>query len=82
MYLCIPIEDGKIQIQTLNHGYQDCLDPDAFQNITSKFVQDMECVKTMHYLDDLLIKTNICFKDHLIRLEMVLARISFNKMLV
>jgi hypothetical protein len=32
MYNCIPIVYGKIQIQTLTHGYQDCLFPDVFQN--------------------------------------------------
>jgi hypothetical protein len=40
----------------------------------SKLVQDMEYVKT--YLDDLLILTNHSFKDHLLKLEMVLARLS------
>jgi hypothetical protein len=40
----------------------------------SKLVQDMEYVKT--YLDDLLILTNSSFNDHLLKLEMVLARIS------
>jgi hypothetical protein len=61
---------GKIQIQTLIHGYQDCLIPDVFQNVMSKLVQDMEYVKT--YLDDLLILTNrnSSFKDHLLKLEM------------
>jgi hypothetical protein len=50
------------------HGYQDCLDPDVFQNVMSKLVQDMEYVKT--YLDDLLILTNRnnSFKDHLLKL--------------
>jgi hypothetical protein len=40
----------------------------------SNLVQDMEYVKT--YLDDLLILTNSNFKDHLLKLEMVLARLS------
>jgi hypothetical protein len=71
MYHCIPM--GKIQIQTLTHGYQDCLVPYVFQNVMSKLVQDMEYVKT--YLDDLLILTNSSFKDHLLKLEMVLARL-------
>jgi hypothetical protein len=44
MYHCIPM--GKIQIQTLTNGYQDCHDPDVFQNVMSKLVQDMEYVKT------------------------------------
>jgi hypothetical protein len=34
----------------------------------------MEYVKTYH--DDLLIQTNIIFKYHLLKLEMVLARLS------
>jgi hypothetical protein len=56
MYHCIHMEHEKIQIQTLTHGYQDCLDPDVFQNVMPKLVQDMEYVKT--YLDDLLILTS------------------------
>jgi hypothetical protein len=56
--------------------------PDVFQNVISKLVQDMEYVKT--YLDDLLIltKTNSSFKDHLLKLEMVLARLSTTGMRV
>jgi hypothetical protein len=46
----------------------------------SKLVQDMEYVKT--YLDDLLILTNSSFKDHLLKLEMVLARLSTSSMRV
>jgi hypothetical protein len=72
MYHCITM--GKIQIQMLTHGYQDCLVPDDFQNVMSKLVQEIEYVKT--YLDDLLILTNNSFKDHLLKLEMVLARLS------
>jgi hypothetical protein len=76
MYNSIPM--GKIQIQTLTHGYQDWQDPDVFQNVMSKNVQDMEYVKTINYLDDLLILTNRnnSFKDHLLKLEVVLARLS------
>jgi hypothetical protein len=40
----------------------------------SKLVQGMEYVET--YLDDLLIIINSSFKDHLLKLEMVLARLS------
>jgi hypothetical protein len=79
MYSCIPMLHGKIQIQTLIHGYQDCLVPDVFQHIMSKFIQDMEYVKT--YLDDdLSILTNSSFKDHILKLEMVLARLSTDDM--
>jgi hypothetical protein len=40
----------------------------------------MEYVKT--YLDDLLLLTNSSFKDHLLKLEMVLARLSTDIMRV
>jgi hypothetical protein len=40
----------------------------------SKLVQDMEYFK--NYVDYLLILTNSNFKDHLLKLEMVLARLS------
>jgi hypothetical protein len=58
----------EIQIQTLTHGYQDCLVPDVFQKVISKLVQDMEYIET--YLDGLLIltNTNSSFKDYLINL--------------
>jgi hypothetical protein len=48
----------------------------------SKLVQDMEYVKT--YLDDLLIlrNSNGSSKDHLLKLEMVLARLSTAGMIV
>jgi hypothetical protein len=68
------MEHENIKIHTVTHGYQDCLDPDGFQNIMSKLVQDMEYDKT--YLDDLLILSNSSFKNHLLKLEMVLARLS------
>jgi hypothetical protein len=64
----------QTQIKTLTHGYQDCLIADVFQKVMSKLVQDVEYVKT--YLDDLLIITNSIFKNHLLKLEMVLARLS------
>jgi hypothetical protein len=66
------------QIQTLTHGNQDCLISDNFQNVMSKLVQDMKYVKT--YLDDLLILTNSSFKDLLLKLEMVLERLSTSGM--
>jgi hypothetical protein len=54
--------------------------PDVFQIVISKLVQDMEYVNT--YLDDLLIPTNNSFKDHLLKLEMVLARLSTIELVV
>jgi hypothetical protein len=60
----------------INADAQKLCTIDVFQNFTSKLVQDMIYVKT--HLDDLLIltKTSSTFKDHLIKLEMVLARLS------
>jgi hypothetical protein len=37
---------GKMQIQKITHGYQDCLVSDVFQNVMPKLVQNMEYVKT------------------------------------
>ena len=48
--------------------------PDVFQQIMSKLTKNLEYVKA--YLDELLLLCNIDFKDHLIKLEMVLARLS------
>jgi hypothetical protein len=75
MYHCIPMVNGKIQIHTLTHGYQDCLVPEVFQNIISKLVQNMEYFDPKFYLDDLMIVVNSSFKDHIIKSEMVLARL-------
>jgi len=47
---------------------------DVFQQIMSKLTKNLEYVKA--YLDELLLLCNIDFKDHLIKLEMVLARLS------
>jgi hypothetical protein len=48
----------------------------------SKLVQDMEYAKTVSYLKDFLILTNSIFKDYLLKLEMVLARLSTSGMRV
>jgi dihydroorotate dehydrogenase len=62
---------GKYKYKRLPMGIK--IASDVFQNVMSKLVQDMEYVNT--YLDDLLILTNSSFKDHLLKLEMVLARL-------
>jgi hypothetical protein len=59
----------KLQIQKLTYGYQDCIVTDDFQNVILKLVQVKEYVKIIFYLDDLLILTNIIFKDNLTKLE-------------
>jgi hypothetical protein len=71
---------GKYKYKLLPMGMK--IAPDIFQNVMSKLVQGMEYVKT--YLDDLLLLTNKSsrFKDHLLKLEMVLARMSTTGMRV
>jgi hypothetical protein len=63
---------GKYKYKRLPMGIK--IAPSIFQNVMSKLFQGMGYVKT--YLDDLLIKTNSRFKDHLLKLEMILARLS------
>jgi hypothetical protein len=70
--IVLPWHIGKYKYKRLPMGIK--IAPDVFQNVMSKIVQDMEYIKT--YLDDLLILTNSSFKDHLLKLEMVLARLS------
>jgi Reverse transcriptase (RNA-dependent DNA polymerase) len=65
---------GKYKYERLPMGIKIAISPDVFQNVVSKLTQDMEHVET--YLDDLLILINNSFKDHLLKLEMVLARLS------
>jgi hypothetical protein len=71
---------GKYKYNRLLMGIKIALD--VFQNVMSMLVQDMEYVKT--YFDDLLILTNRNnrFKDHLLKLEMVLVRLSTTGMRV
>jgi hypothetical protein len=41
-----PMEHGKIKIQTIPHGYQDCLVPNVVQDLMSKIVLGVEYDKT------------------------------------
>jgi hypothetical protein len=70
--IVFPLHWGKYKYKRLPMGIK--IAPDVFQNVMSKFVQDMEYAKT--YFDDLSIPTNSSFKDHLLELEMVLVRLS------
>jgi hypothetical protein len=70
--IVFPWQMGKYKYKRFPMGIK--IAPDVFQNVMSKLVQDMEYVKT--YLDDLLIRTNSSFKEHVLKLEMVLARLS------
>jgi hypothetical protein len=75
-HIKLDADTQKLCTQTLTHWYQEYPVSVVFLNIMSKLVKAMEYFKTIIYLDDLLIITNSCFKDHLLRLEMVLARLS------
>jgi hypothetical protein len=44
LFQCCNMQNTNIK--TLTHGYQDRLFHDAFQNIMTKLVQEMEYVKT------------------------------------
>jgi hypothetical protein len=72
---------GKIKIQTLTHGYQDCLVPDntLFQMSHLSLSKIWNILRLTCYLDDLLIITNSSFRDHILKLEIVLARLSTNE---
>jgi dihydroorotate dehydrogenase len=70
--IVLPWQMGKYKYKCLPMGIK--IAPDVFQNVMLKLVQDMEYFKT--YLDDLLILTNRSFKDHLLKLETILARLS------
>jgi Reverse transcriptase (RNA-dependent DNA polymerase) len=70
----------KYKYKRLSMGIKIATFPDVFQNVMSKLIQDMKYVKT--YLHDLLIFCNNNFNDHLLKLEMVLARLSTSGMRV
>ena len=61
MYNFILME--KYKYKSLPMGIK--IAPDNFQNVMSKLVQDMECVK--NYLDDLIVLSNESCKDHLLQ---------------
>jgi hypothetical protein len=65
---CLKMQNKRLPIMGIK------IAPDFFQNFMAKLVQEIEYVKTN--LDDLLILTNKSFKDHLLKLEMGLARFS------
>jgi hypothetical protein len=67
---------GKYKYKRLPMGIENSNDPDIFQNAMVNHVQDMDYAKT--YIDDLFILTNRDnrFKYHLLKLEIVLTRLS------
>jgi hypothetical protein len=68
---------GKYKYKRLPMGKK--IAPDVFHNLMSELVQDMEYAKTKTYLDDLSILTNSRFKYHILKLQMMLARISIKQ---
>jgi hypothetical protein len=73
MYHCIHM--GEVQIPTLTRGNQDFLVPDVFKTSCLSLSKIWNTLRQAYYLDDLLILTNSSFKDHLLKLYMVLARL-------
>jgi hypothetical protein len=73
---------GKYKYKRLPIGIKIPLVPDAFQKVMSKLVQDIENFKT--YLGHLLMLTNrnSSLKDHLLMLEVVLARLATTALLI
>jgi hypothetical protein len=65
----------KYKYKRLPMGIKIALVLDAFQNVMSRLVQDMEYDKAMYYLDVFFILTSRSFKDHLLKLEIVLAKL-------
>jgi hypothetical protein len=69
--IVLPWDIGKYKCKCLPMGIK--IAPDVFQKVILILFQDMEFVKT--YLDDLLILTKSSVKDHLLKLDVVLARL-------
>jgi hypothetical protein len=82
MYHCIPMAHGKIQIQTLTHPWVSRLSKMFFKTSCLSLSKIWNMLRLTFYLDDLLILTNSSFKDYLLKLEMVLARLSTTGMRV
>jgi hypothetical protein len=82
MYNYIPIPYENYKYKRLPMDIKIDLVHDVFQNFISKLVQDMEYVKTIIYLNDLLTLKNNSFKYHLFKLKIFIARLSTIELLV
>jgi hypothetical protein len=72
----------NLQLRTLTHGCRDCRILICFRESCLSYSKIWNMLWLSCYLVDLLILANNIFKDHLFKLEMVLARLSTNQLLV
>jgi hypothetical protein len=79
--IVFPCHMVNLQIKILSHGYQGCLVPDVSQTLCQSLSKKWNMLRLTCYIDDLLILTNSSFKDHLLKLEMVITRLSTNELL-
>jgi hypothetical protein len=75
MYHCIPMAHGK-KYKTLPMGNKIVWILIFFKTSCLSLSKIWNMLRQPFYLNDLLILTNSSFKDHLLKLEIVLARIS------
>jgi hypothetical protein len=80
--IVLPWHMGKLQIQTLTHGCKDAWFLMFFKTSCQSLSKIWNMLRQPYYLDDLLTITNSSFKYHLLKLEVVLARLSTSGMRV
>jgi hypothetical protein len=72
--IVFPWNTGKCKYKRLPMGIK--IAPDVFKMSCQSLSKICNMLRLTCYLDDLLVLTNSSFKDHLLKLEMVLARLS------
>jgi hypothetical protein len=82
MYDCIPMVNGELQYKRLPMGIKINWYLMSFKTSCQSLSKIWNKLRQLSYLDDLLILTNSSFKDHLLKLEMALARLSTSGMKV
>jgi hypothetical protein len=78
--IVFPWHMGKYKYKRLPMGIK--IAPDIFQTSRQSLSKIWNMLRLSCYLDDLIILTNSSFKDHLLKLEMVLARLPTSGMRV
>jgi hypothetical protein len=78
MYHCIPMEFGKYKYRRLPMGIKIAWFLMFFKTSCQSLSKIWNMLRQPSYLDDLLILTNrnSSFKEHILKLEMILARLS------
>jgi hypothetical protein len=80
--IVLPWNMGKYKYKRLPTGIKTFWFLMFFKTSYQSLSKIWNTLRLTCYLDDLLIITNNSFKDHLLKLEMVLARLSTNGLLV